>query len=82
LTLRQTGRMQDIPIIMFGREYWQKAINFTFLADAGTIEDADLDLISFAETADEAWNAIQEFHRRKRACEGQTDTISDTWATH
>ena len=82
LTLRQTGRMQDIPIIMFGREYWQKAINFSFLADAGTIEDADLDLISYAETAEEAWNMIQQFHRRRRTSEGQPDTISDTWATH
>ena len=82
LTLRQTGRMQEIPIIMFGREYWQRAVNFTFLADSGTIDDDDLDLFSFAETAEEAWNMIQQFHRRKHAIEGRTDTISDTWATH
>jgi uncharacterized protein (TIGR00730 family) len=59
LTLRQTGRMQTIPIILFGREYWQHVINFQFLADQGTIADEDLDLISYAETAAEAWEIIR-----------------------
>jgi uncharacterized protein (TIGR00730 family) len=64
LTLRQTGRMQDLPIIMFGREYWDKVIDFQYLADSGTIDDADLDLFQFAETAKEAWNMICQFHSR------------------
>lgn len=63
LTLRQTGRMQEIPIIMFGREYWNRVIDFQFLSDSGTIEDGDLDLFRFAETAQEAWKMIQQFHR-------------------
>ncbi len=62
LTLRQTNRMQDIPIIMFGREFWQKVIDFQYLADEGTIDDADLDLFRYAETAEEAWNMIRQFH--------------------
>ena len=44
LALRQTGRMQAIPIILFGREYWRQVIDFQFLADQGTIADEDLDL--------------------------------------
>ncbi len=63
LTLRQTGRMQNIPIIIFGRKYWDNVINFRFLADEGTIQDGDLDLIRFADTPDEAWKIIQDFHR-------------------
>ena len=59
LALRQTGRMQAIPIILFGREYWQRVIDFQFLADEGTIADEDLDLLDFAETAAEAWAVIQ-----------------------
>jgi uncharacterized protein (TIGR00730 family) len=59
LTLRQTGRMQAIPIILFGREYWQQAVNFQFLADQGTISDEDLTLIAYAETAAEAWQLIR-----------------------
>jgi len=62
LTLRQTGRMQHIPIIMFGREYWQRVINFQHLADEGTIDDEDLDLFRFSETAEEAWQIIRRYH--------------------
>jgi uncharacterized protein (TIGR00730 family) len=62
LTLRQTRRMQEIPIILFGREYWEKAVKFQFLADEGTIDDQDLDLISYAETPEEAWQIIRQFH--------------------
>ena len=62
LTLRQTNRMQDIPIIMFGREYWQHVIDFQYLADEGTIDDEHLDLFRFAETVEEAWEMIRQFH--------------------
>jgi uncharacterized protein (TIGR00730 family) len=62
LTLRQTQRMQNIPIIMFGRDYWQRVIDFKYLADEGTIDDEDLDLFRFAETPEEAWQMIRQFH--------------------
>ncbi len=62
LTLRQTRRMQDIPIIMFGREFWQNVLNLQYLADEGTIDDEDLDLFRYAETAEEAWQMIRQFH--------------------
>ncbi|MCE5267290.1 MAG: LOG family protein [Planctomycetaceae bacterium] len=61
LALRQNGRMQAIPIILFGREYWRRVIDFQFLADQGTIDDEDLDLIHYAETATEAWDIIQRW---------------------
>ncbi|MGD9126547.1 MAG: TIGR00730 family Rossman fold protein [Planctomycetia bacterium] len=62
LTLRQTGRMQDLPIIVFGRSFWENAIDFQLFADEGTIEDDDLDLFRFADTAEQAWQMIREFH--------------------
>jgi uncharacterized protein (TIGR00730 family) len=62
LTLRQTKLMQQIPIILYGREYWDQVIDFQFLADEGTISDADLDLISYANTPEEIWNRIATFH--------------------
>ncbi len=62
LTLRQTGRMQEIPIILFGKEYWSSVIDFNFLADEGVIADHHLDLIDYAETAAEAWEKIGNFH--------------------
>ena len=62
LTLRQTGRMQEIPIILFGREYWDRVIDFQFLADEGVIADEHLDLLAYAENAQEAWDKIKAFH--------------------
>jgi uncharacterized protein (TIGR00730 family) len=62
LTLRQTGRMQHIPTILVGREFWERAVDFQFLADEGTIGDLDLELFRIVETAEEAWEIIRKFH--------------------
>jgi uncharacterized protein (TIGR00730 family) len=62
LTLRQTGRMQHIPVILVGREYWNRVVDFAFLADEGVIVDEDLKLFEFADTAEAAWKIIREFH--------------------
>lgn len=62
LTLRQTRRMQPIPIIIFGKEYWERVLDFQYLADEGVIDDEDLNLFEFAETAQEAWDSICRFH--------------------
>lgn len=62
LTLRQTHRMQEIPILLFGRNYWESVIDFQYLADEGVIADEHLDLVEFAETPDEAWEIITRFH--------------------
>jgi uncharacterized protein (TIGR00730 family) len=66
LTLRQTHRMQPVPIILFGREYWSKVIDFRFLAESGVITDDHLDLFTYAETPEEAWQQILEFHARMK----------------
>jgi len=58
LTLRQTEMMQEIPIVLYGREYWSRVIDFQFLADEGVVADEHLDLIQFAETPEEAWSII------------------------
>ena len=62
LTLRQTHRMQPVPIILFGRDYWSKVVDFQFLADSGVIADEHLKLFTYAETAEEAWQQILDFH--------------------
>jgi uncharacterized protein (TIGR00730 family) len=62
LTLRQTRRMQEIPVVLYGREYWDRVIDFQFLADEGAIFDHELELINYAETPEEIWSIIAEFH--------------------
>ncbi|MBM7068615.1 TIGR00730 family Rossman fold protein [Actibacterium sp. 188UL27-1] len=58
LTLIQTGRMEIVPILLFGRGFWESILDFKALSDAGTISDDDLSLFRFVETADEAVDAI------------------------
>ncbi|MBX9788189.1 MAG: TIGR00730 family Rossman fold protein [Pirellulales bacterium] len=64
LTLRQTNRMQQIPILMYGRAYWDQVIDLKFLADEGAIEDQHLELVDYAETPEEAWRKILEFYEQ------------------
>ena len=61
---QHTKRMQEIPIILFGSEYWKTVINFEFLADEGVIADEHLDLIDFVDSAQQAWEIIQKFHNQ------------------
>lgn len=62
LTLRQTDRMQAIPVILYGTDYWKQAINWEFLADEAVIRDEHLELLNFADSPTEAWNIITKFH--------------------
>jgi uncharacterized protein (TIGR00730 family) len=55
LTLRQTGKAPQIPIVLFDRRYWTSLINFDVLVENGTCSAADLNLFEFADTAEEAW---------------------------
>ena len=58
LTLIQTGRMERVPFLLFGRAFWDSIINWDVLSDAGTISADDLDLFRFVDTAQEAIDVI------------------------
>lgn len=58
LTLIQTKKVRRVPVILFGQQFWEKIINFDALVEEGTISQGDLDLIQYAETAEEAWELI------------------------
>lgn len=62
LTLIQTRRMERVPLILFAPEFWNRIIDFEALANFGTIAPDDMDLISFVETADQAWKVIADFY--------------------
>lgn len=61
LTLIQTGRMKRMPFLLFGREFWEKVVNWEVLAEYGTISDEDLDLFTYVETAEEAVSIIDNW---------------------
>ncbi|WP_223425178.1 LOG family protein [Tateyamaria pelophila] len=61
LTLIQTGRMERVPFLLFGRAFWEKIINWDALADAGTISADDLDLFRFVDSAREAIDILENW---------------------
>ena len=58
MTLVQTGKSRARPILLFGREFWERLINFQHLIDTGMISPGDEKLIRFVETAEEAWEVL------------------------
>jgi len=61
LTLIQTGRMPAIPIILYGRDFWQKAINFEFLAEQRLIDPEDLKLYTLVDDIESAFQLVKDF---------------------
>ena len=62
ITLVQTGKSRRLPILLFGRSFWQRLIDFPYLVETGMIGAADLDLFRFVETAEEAWEALSTYY--------------------
>ncbi|MBB3764480.1 LOG family protein [Sphingomicrobium lutaoense] len=59
LTLIQTGKVRPMPVLLFGKEeFWDRVIDLDALALEGTISRRDLDLITWCETAEEAWAEV------------------------
>jgi len=51
--------------LLFGSKFWHSIINFDALAEFGTIAPEDVNLISFVDTADEAWKIVQDFYEHR-----------------
>jgi len=62
LTLIQTKKVKPVPVLLFGREYWQHIINFEAMVEEGTIDPQDLKLFQYVETAEEARDIIRLFY--------------------
>ena len=61
LTLLQTEKVKPFPILLFGKEFWDRFIRFEILVEEGTISEGDLELFRFVETAEEAWEIIRTY---------------------
>lgn len=66
LTLVQTGKIRPLPIILFGRKYWQKLIDFDMLVKEGAIDEKDLELFTYADKAKDAWDCIKRFYAKEQ----------------
>jgi uncharacterized protein (TIGR00730 family) len=63
ITLVQTRKSRQVPIVLFGSDYWKRLINFDMLVDEGVISAADLDLFQLADDPQVAWDIIRTFYR-------------------
>jgi len=64
LTLIQTRTIKPVPIVLIGRKYWERAVDFDFLLDEGVIDSEDREIFWFAETAAEAWQGILDWYAK------------------
>ncbi len=62
LTLIQTGKSRRRPILLFGRAFWERAINFPHLVDSGMVSAVDMGLFQFVETAEQAWACLAQHY--------------------
>lgn len=62
LTLMQTGKIQKLPVVLVGHAFWDKLIDFEFMVEEGVIDENDLQLFHYAETAEEIWQIIGKFY--------------------
>ncbi|MDO9583326.1 MAG: TIGR00730 family Rossman fold protein [Desulfomicrobium sp.] len=62
LTLIQTCKVKPIPVLLFGRRFWRKVVNFEALVEEGTISPEDLNIFQYVSTAEEAWEIIASFN--------------------
>jgi hypothetical protein len=63
ITLVQTGKAKQVPIILFGKEYWQRLINMDVLIEEGAISPEDMNLLHYTDDPQEAWDTIKAFYQ-------------------
>ena len=72
LTLIQSGKMKRIPVILAGRAFWRRAVDFDLLLDEGYVSPSDLDLFTCVDEAEEIVSALERFYVNRAAGDGAT----------
>ncbi|MGZ5180086.1 MAG: LOG family protein [Ramlibacter sp.] len=62
ITLVQTRKAKQVPIVLFGSDYWKRLIDFDVLIDEGVVSPQDLDLFQYADEPQAAWDLIRSFY--------------------
>ena len=61
LTLLQTGKLSSHHLILiYGREYWDKVLNWRYMVHSGTMSEADYNLLQFADNVDDAFDRVRK----------------------
>ena len=56
------GKVRPLPILLFGKDYWNRVVNFEAMVEEGVIAPHDLDLLHWSEDANEAWDYVTRFY--------------------
>jgi uncharacterized protein (TIGR00730 family) len=62
LTLIQTGKVRPLPILLFGRDYWNRVVDFNAMVEEGVIAPHGRDLLHWSEDAVEAWDFVTRYY--------------------
>ena len=62
ITLVQTRKAKPVPIVLFGTDYWKRLVNFDMLVEEGAISPEDLELVTYVDEPQDAWDAIRSFY--------------------
>jgi uncharacterized protein (TIGR00730 family) len=71
LTLIQTQRMDTIPLLLFGKSFWDRALNLKVLEEEGTISPGDSELFTTVDTAEEGWDVVRDFYDLPKVSAGR-----------
>lgn len=63
LTLVQCKKAKPVPIVLFGRAYWQGLLNLDLMVEEGTIATEDLQLFKYVDEVQDAWAVIRDFYQ-------------------
>jgi predicted Rossmann-fold nucleotide-binding protein len=63
LTLMQTKKVVRFPVILVGKDFWTGMVKFDQMVEFGVIDEADMQVIHFVETAEEGWNIIKTHYQ-------------------
>jgi hypothetical protein len=72
MTLIQTGKLKNFPIILMGKDFWEPLMDFVYkMAEEGTISPEDPELIFFTDSIEEAKahlqrHAVRQFGLRRK----------------
>ena len=72
LCLIQTQKIRPMPVMLFGRAFWERVIDFQAMVEEGVISESDLELFSFVERAEDAWARISAHYAERASLERQT----------
>ena len=72
LTLIQTRKMQRVPVVLVGRAFWRRVVDFDLLLDEGYVSSSDLDLFTCVDDAEEIVSALERFYVNRAAGDGAT----------